>query len=339
MCDLIVNDKLISTDIVTILETLRRETGYKYFDRILSRGENLSVQCPFHKEGNERKNSCSVYVGDDPNMEPGVFHCFTCGKTASLAEVVAYCLGEPDNKELGKDWLVERFGQLIVKQREILEDIVIPQRKPVKINYLDESILDNYRYYHDYMWQRKMSKVVVDTFDIGFDPQTQCLTFPIRDSKGGLIGVSRRSVLTKFFEIPESIEKPFYLLYYAKKMNFKTLMLVEGQIDALTCYSYGMPAVATMGSISTNQMEELNKCGVRNFISCFDNDDAGRRFTERFKKLVRKDVFITEVELPRDKKDVNDLTLDEFNNMLLQQGITQRLTPDLTALQEIAWPT
>lgn len=44
----------------------------------------------------------------------------------------------------------------------------------------------------------------------------------------------------------------------------------------------------------------------------FDNDDAGKRFTEKFNKNIRKDVFVLNCQLPKGKKDINDLSEDEF---------------------------
>lgn len=47
----------------------------------------------------------------------------------------------------------------------------------------------------------------------------------------------------------------------------------------------------------------------------YDPDEAGRRGAERFKRLIRKDVFVEDIQLPPGK-DVNDLSKKEFENLL-----------------------
>ena len=48
----------------------------------------------------------------------------------------------------------------------------------------------------------------------------------------------------------------------------------------------------------------------------FDNDEAGQKFTEFFKRYVSKRILVLEVKIPNGKKDINDLTRDEFYNAL-----------------------
>jgi hypothetical protein len=82
-----------------------------------------------------------------------------------LRDVVAHCLN--DTLEVADDWIVERFGNIFVTKRFDLTDIELPQYKNTKVNkvnYIDESILDEYNYYNDYMWKRNLTKDVVDRF-------------------------------------------------------------------------------------------------------------------------------------------------------------------------------
>ena len=152
MAQLIINNKLISADIKTILEQIRKETHYRYFKHIESKGNNYRCTCPHHKNGDESHPSANIYCGDDNSVEYGFLNCFTCGIKWPLHKVVAYCFDE--NEEFGKEWLVERFGDIFVEYEEQLTDIVL---EPEKETYLNDSILDNYRYYHDYMWKRKLT--------------------------------------------------------------------------------------------------------------------------------------------------------------------------------------
>ena len=313
MSQLIINNKLISADIKTILEQIRKETHYRYFKDIESKGNNYRCTCPNHKNGSENHPSANIYCGDDNNVEYGFLNCFTCGIKWPLYKVVAHCFDE--NEEFGKEWLVERFGDIFVEYEEQLTDIILEAEKET---YLDDSILQNYNYYHDYMWKRGLTQEVVDKFEVGFNPKTNCITFPVRDIKGNLKMVTERSVTSKNFYIPENVEKPVYLLNYMVKAGKTTLLITEAQIDALTAQGWGYPCVATMGSPSANQIKLLNRCGVRHVISVFDNDASGYKFTKKLKASLRSDILFDEFDWSQFKgdKDINDLTEMQFDSAM-----------------------
>jgi DNA primase len=326
MADLIIKNKIINAPIDVILKKLREETGNHYFRQILNKGNNWSVTCPFHKNGQESHPSCQVYCGDSSDVEYGVFHCFTCGTTSPLYTVVGYCFGKDD--EFGKDWLIDNFGTLVFTVNETIDDITIPNITKSVLDrckykdsylpqdrYLDESILQQYNYYHEYMWKRKLSKDIVDLFEVGYNPKEECITFPVRDEKGGLKLITQRSVKTKYFYIQEDSEKPIYLLYYILKNNIiNNVWVCESQINCLYLWSLGIPAIALFGTGSAYQYNLLNKTGIRSYTLAFDGDDAGDKGTQRFLSNIRKDVLVNIAKLPRGK-DVNDLTPEQIQNL------------------------
>jgi len=307
---LIIGNKVINTPITDILETLRKETGYRYFREIKLKGNNYTVTCPFHKMGQESHASCQVFCDEaDPKVEYGYFHCFTCGENAHLYDVVAHCFSQ--NADFGKEWLLERFGNTFIQYEETLTDIILD--KPKK-TFLDPNILEEYNYYHPYMWKRNLTKEVVDKFQVGFDPKTQSITFPVWDQFNNLVMVTKRSVNTKNFFIPEDVEKPVYLLNFLLQEKQTTAYICESQINALTLQGWGYPAVALFGTGSEQQMKILNKSGIRHYYLCFDGDTPGNKAINRFKKNIRKDVLVDVVRIPFGK-DVNDLTEKEFKNL------------------------
>lgn len=307
---LIIGNKVINAPITDILETLRKETGYRYFREVKLKGNNYTVTCPFHKMGQESHASCQVFCDEaDPKVEYGYFHCFTCGENAHLYDVVAYCFNQ--NADFGKEWLLERFGNTFIQYEETLTDIILD--KPKK-TFLNPNILEEYNYYHPYMWKRNLTKEVVDKFQVGFDPKTQSITFPVWDQFNNLVMVTKRSVNTKNFFIPEDVEKPVYLLNFLLQEKQTTAYICESQINALTLQGWGYPAVALFGTGSEQQMKILNKSGIRHYYLCFDGDTPGNKAINRFKKNIRKDVLVDVVRIPFGK-DVNDLTEKEFKNL------------------------
>ena len=196
-------------------------------------------------------------------------------------------------------------------------------------NYVSETELDSYRYLHPYMYERKLTDKIIELFDIGYDVKTECLTFPIRDIMGNCLFVARRSVKTKYFNYPASVEKPLYGLYevfyagdcykhwhdeYGIK-NADEIIVCESMLDALTCWVYGKFAVALNGLGNDLQFEQLRKLKVRKLILATDSDEAGMRARQRIAKNV-PNKLITQYILPTGKKDINELSEDEFNNLV-----------------------
>ena len=243
--ELIIDNKLIDAPMTTILETIRKECGGRFFKDIKARVDNYSVTCPCHKNGNESRPSCQVLdATNDPKVERGFFHCFTCGLNLPLYKVVNHCFDE--SGDFGKEWLVERFGNTFVDySTNALTDIEL--EKPQE-TYLDSSILNEFNYYHDYMWKRKLSKDVVDEFCIGYNPKTQAIVFPVWDEYGNLKMLTERSVNTKRFYIQEDVDKPVYLLNFIKKKGISKVLVCESQINTLYAWSIGIPAIGLIGT-------------------------------------------------------------------------------------------
>ena len=311
--DLIINNKLIDAPIVTILKDLREETGNKYFQFIDENGiEDIKVTCPFHKDGQEHRPSCHVYAkSDNPKIYKGTTHCFTCGKRVPLYTVVGYCFGRDD--EFGKQWLVDRYGNIILNELEYLPEIEL-NNNTNKVDYLDESILSKYRYFHPYMFKRKLTEDIIKTFSVGYDFETNSIVFPVWDENNHLVALTRRSVNGKQFQLESNKNKSVYLLNFIKNWNITTVYVVESQINALTLWTWGYPAIALLGTGSRYQYEILKKSGIRNYILCFDGDEAGDKGRDRFINAMNDDIFISYKVIPRGK-DVNDLDKETFDSL------------------------
>ena len=245
-------------------------------------------------------------------------NCFSCGESATLYQAVAHILNISEDE--AKDWLINKYGDWAAK-----EDLYFPAWEPPEIakntTYLDESILEQYKYYHPYMAQRKIPLDVVKKFTVGYNQEKNTITFPVWDEDDHLVMITERSVTNKTFYIPKNIEKPIYLFNFIKKEMPNFLFICESQINALTCWSYNLPAVALIGTGTEKQYDILRKSGIRNYILCFDGDNAGRKGAARFKKaLAKTETSITDIIMP-DGKDVNDLSKEEFKIILQNYGL------------------
>jgi DNA primase len=113
------------------------------------------------------------------------------------------------------------------------------------------------------------------------------LMFPIRDSRGRVIGFGGRVIdqgEPKYMNSPETPlfhkGRELYGLYEARQArgDFKRLVVVEGYMDVVRLHQAGITyAVATLGTATTQ--EHLNKIFrmTSEVVFCFDGDRAGRQ--------------------------------------------------------------
>ena len=117
------------------------------------------------------------------------------------------------------------------------------------------------------------------------------LMFPIRDSRGRVIGFGGRVIdqgEPKYLNSPETPlfhkGRELYGLYEARqaRTDFKRLLIVEGYMDVVRLHQAGIRyAVATLGTATTQ--EHLNKIFkmTSEVVFCFDGDRAGRQAAQR----------------------------------------------------------
>ncbi len=313
---LIVDGVPILENEMTIVETLKNELHNRGIDKLAvikkSHG-NIQVCCPVHKEGKERKPSCGINLDGKGGIEPGTVHCFTCGYVASFKEFVSDCFGYNDDGAYGKKWLLENFVSLEAENRKNFKINIKGRCSQHNTKYITEEELDSYRYIHPYMYERHLTDDIIEKFDVGFDEKTQCLTFPVWDEKGRCVFVARRSVKTKFFNYPKEVSKPIYGLNFITN-SIKQVVVCESIINALTCWTWGIPAVALIGTGSFEQYPILQNSHIRKFLLALDPDSAGDAGRQRFKKNVRGKLIL-DLNIPVGK-DVNDLNKEEFINIM-----------------------
>lgn len=310
--ELIINNKVIDAPVYDILKQVHKETNGRYLNTIIDKGDNVFIQCPFHSDGKEKHPSCTVFARDDDKYTAkGITHCFACGISVPLFTLVGHCFDQDD--EFGKEWLVQRYSNIFIEKQTYLPEIQIGKPKET---VLDESVLDQFAYFHPYQFQRKLSQEIILKYKVGYDKETDSITFPVWDEHNRLKFITKRSVKTKQFFIPQGVKKPVYLLNFMLKENKDTVFVCESQINALYMNTLGYPAVALIGTGTRDQYEILNKSPIRHYILAFDGDEAGDKGITRFLTNIRKDVFVDIMLLPRGK-DCNDLTSEEIANLPL----------------------
>lgn len=330
-------DTIIQSDTQSVLDMLKFDLAQHGVDRFhifRNNGENIQTNCPFHKNGQERKPSFGV------NGEIDKCHCFACGWAGTIEEMISELYGYQDEGKFGKRWLIKRFNTVEIETRKnIMEDfkndnntlcsslysrsnkrsdrILCGKTRQVRLSdeteqsEITEEELDKYRYIHPYMYQRGLTDEIIERFDIGYDREREEITFPVRDIEGRCVFVAGRSVKSKFFRLPKGMDKPVYQAYKFTTGKYKECYLVESFLNCLTCWKYDKPAMAMIGTGNQKQYELLNRLPVREYILAFDPDEAGRKATERFRKNVHGKIIKELVYT--DNRDINDLQ-EEFLN-------------------------
>ena len=238
--------------------------------------------------------------------------------------MISNCFGKDDFGVYGNKWLIRNFLSVAVESRP---DIDVDFCRSKKITsetkkYISEQELDSYRYTHPYMYKRKLTDEIIDLFDIGYDKNTECITFPNRDINGNCLFIARRSVKTKFFNYPQDVEKPVYGLYECnicaktiKNWFPDEIIICESMIDALTCWVYGKYAVALNGTGNENQFKTLRNMPNRKFILATDMDEAGLKARERIRQSLGNKIVTEYVWDINVAKDINDMNKEYFDSL------------------------
>lgn len=324
-----INKNPILADELQVLNELKAQlelNGILRFAEFKVGPRNIQFNCPIHNDGQERKPSCGISTVNKEEVPAGTVHCFTCGYTASLEQMISDCFGKDDDGAFGKEWLIKNFLTISIENRkDIILDLERGNNRKTT-SYVSEEELDSYRYYHPYMYKRRLTDEIIEKFDVGYDDHFElkdkfgkvksvlrCLTFPVRDINGNTLFIARRSVDIKFFHYPEGVDKPIYGLYELPK-DANEIIVCESVLNTLTCYTYGKPSVALLGLGTEYQYDQLRKLPCRKIITALDPDGAGYRATERLKKALKGNKLVTSYVLP-EGKDVNDLEKEEFEKL------------------------
>ena len=107
-------DTIIQASTEDVINTLRFDLAQKGLNRfaiVRLNGENLQSNCPFHKNGQERKPSFGV------NGEIDRCHCFSCSWSGTIEEMISELYGYQDDGKFGKRWLIKRFNTVEIETR------------------------------------------------------------------------------------------------------------------------------------------------------------------------------------------------------------------------------
>lgn len=295
-----VGNVIINADVEDIVSLIQEETEFCYDCNELDK--DIMVTCPFHKGGRESKPSLGI------NKDSGVYHCFTCGERGTIIDLVAYTMDLTPNQAIRK-----LAGEYVYNggRRSLDIDLTPQTNKQTKV---DVNLQNNQKAI-DYLYKRNVIGIHT-LFPIGYNPIHDSIVIYIQDWRGNVVYGKERRLSSKRFYNTANVRKSDYLFgayqiakYWDKK---SPIWICESEIDALTCWSRGCFAVAIGGShISAKQLSILKQLGIRTLINGLDRDKAGRQGWETI-NMFTTGIMLFDTQFPVDKKDINDLTKEEF---------------------------
>lgn len=138
----------------------------------------------------------------------------------------------------------------------------------------------------------------------GYDRFRHRIMFPIRDTRGRVIGFGGRALgddPAKYLNSPETAlfhkGRNLFGLYEAKtarKSALPQLLVVEGYMDVVMLHQHGIDeAVATLGTATTRDQLALIFKSTRRVVFCFDGDRAGRAAAWRALEQALPEIYDT----------------------------------------------
>lgn len=313
-------------------------------------GINIICPCPFHKGGRESHPSFGV------NIQSGDYNCFACHESGSLKRLLRL-LGasremiDSELKSIQPE--IERANALKAVQAKNFSY----GRDPFKAEVvLEEALLGVYDWMPVSLAEKGFDPALMQDMEVGFDKTNQRITYPLRDAYGNLAGISggalSREQIPKYkvYQGGKSVGSRWqpgdFGEWFDKKYpgfrcenhhflwNFDrvfprvslakgddTVYVVEGFKACLWMIQSGYKnTVAAMGSyLSEYQQRLIHRLGGK-VVLCFDNDEAGRKATERVGKLLWRPLY-GRLHVVRYPAHENNTQPDDYPSEILKQMV------------------
>ncbi|WP_352419869.1 DNA primase [Proteiniborus sp.] len=140
------------------------------------------------------------------------------------------------------------------------------------------------------------------------------IMFPIIDTRGRIIGFGGRTIgdmQPKYLNSPDtsvfSKGNNLYGLNTAKKNSRNKIILVEGYMDVISLYQYGINyCVASLGTALTPNQSKLLKRYSNDIYICYDSDNAGLNAANRALDVMKEEKITAKVLMLPSGKDPDD---------------------------------
>lgn len=126
--------------------------------------------------------------------------------------------------------------------------------------------------------KRGLTDDILERYSIGYDKEKRRFTIPIRDADGRLMNVRRYSMRpdarVKIVNATGHGSPP--RLFPADQLDADTILIVEGEWDALVGVQLGIPTVSGTGGAKKWESEWSKQLAGKDVFLLYDNDSDGR---------------------------------------------------------------
>lgn len=235
-------------------------------------------------------------------------------ESGNLPKLLAFLRDE--SYEETCEYLFEMYKPYFAEETSNVNIRQIRLRKGLQRIKLGEEVISPCNFRHIYLGKRGVSDRVQRFFGVGYRKDANAVTIPWRHADGSLANVKYRKVRGKAFWYERGgapIRSLIYGIDKVYKHDLRTVYVCEAEIDAMSCYTAGVPAVALGGaSVSERQLDLIRMSPIEHVIIAVDNDKPGRKLRKQLIDGLRKYVRVSEVEREDNagKDDMNDLLVN-----------------------------
>lgn len=308
---------------------MRRLNSYVTASEPNSKGEWRSF-CPLHESPSSSKTPSATI-----NFDKGVYNCNAgCGGGSLRSLIEAIDRGEKEDIDDAA------YNPFVDDDKVVSFEDAKAKRKGEERAPLSEGLVKGWHKtlmaspepLETLIKKRGLSKATIEEFQLGYEIRSGRYTIPIRDEHGMLVNVRRykpdADASQKLLNLTGHGSPPRLYPIHLLKDN-ETVMVVEGELDALIAIQNGLPAVSgTGGAGRWTWAKEFT--GKRVFVS-YDNDKEGRIGAKKVARSLSAhaaSVFVMDPLLPDvEKSDITDYFLAGGTADALRQRIAT--TPDV----------
>lgn len=307
----------------------------QYLSNIRRSGsENIMAICPFHRrsDGSEEQHPSFAM-----SLTNGLYFCHSCEERGNLYTFLKH-MGVP------RTLVNERFGLVLDAAKKRLPPKPNPlDPKVISLNPLPEGLLGAFDYCPNALLDAGFTESTLRAFDVGFDMQHYRITFPLRDLKGQLIGISGRTVIdawprykvyTEEYPVwglparPELEKRAIlwnshavYPSCYFGQLSY--VVIVEGFKACMWLWQAGiMNVVALLGTyLSWEHRWMLERMGAQVYLF-LDNNEPGRIGTYEAGKKLCKSLPVRVMRYPTRLRGVEEAQPDSLSIEELREAST-----------------
>jgi DNA primase catalytic core len=310
-------------------------------------GTGYVCHCPFHQD-----STPSLRI----TPEKGLWNCFGCNKGGDVITFYQYLKGI-DNKQA-----IQELASLESSKALRILDLKQPD-KPQNLNLNDISKLyhsslmvnreaQNYlknrgikeleifkKYQIGYCDGRKLNSTVVQSVeqkqqlyklgllnDKGNESFYKCITFPLLDTQGQVLGFYGRSIEGKRHCFTKNDRKGLFNAKACEKVD--TIILAESIIDTLSLIQLGfmnvLPIYGTNGH-TDSIADFLKSLDFEELVIFLDNDEAGLQATQDLAELYKQQKRTVSIaHLPDGIKDINEFLSNGAERSDLEEALENR---------------